>query len=83
MTESATATTAPEAFKLLETDNVSGIPAGWIDLVRAAEDGQTYEQIAAANTLPIGTVKSRIHRTRSRVIAQRVIATKAAEGGAE
>lgn len=71
-----TISTTAAPFKLLETDNISGIPAGWLDLVRAAQDGKTYDQIATANTLAVGTVKSRIHRTRSRILAQRAIAAK-------
>lgn len=65
-------------FKLLDTDNTAGIPAGWLSMLRRFADGKSYEDIAIEFDVPTGTVKSRIFRTRSRIVAQRALAIAAA-----
>lgn len=58
-------------FKLLETDDFKGIDPDRVAMLRAAEDGTAYQDLALAHGLTVGTVKSRIHRDRTRIAARR------------
>ncbi|QUS39521.1 hypothetical protein RPMA_12265 [Tardiphaga alba] len=63
-------------FALTDDDKAAfdALPAHWRSLLAAAGTGTNYEQLALDFNLKLGTVKSRIHRARSQIIAAREMA---------
>ena len=58
-------------FEILPTDDVAAIAADRLELLRMFESGKGYREIAAAKSIVIGTVKSRINRARKQILARR------------
>ena len=68
-------------FEILPTDDVTAVAADRLELLRMLEAGNGYREIAATKSLAIGTVKSRINRTRKKILARRETATSSVGGG--
>lgn len=62
-----------DGFTLQPADEaaLAALPDGWRALLEAAVDQVAYDNIASANRLPIGTVKSRVHRAKGKIEAAR------------
>lgn len=62
-----------EKFALRETDDLTGVTGSRLTMLEMSEKGESYEAIATALKLPIGTVKSNLSRIRARILARRLV----------
>jgi DNA-directed RNA polymerase specialized sigma24 family protein len=62
-----------QPFKLLPTDteHVGQLPKHFASVLSAFETYGRYDTVASVVGLPLGTVKSRLHRARARIVALR------------
>lgn len=69
-----------EPFKLLGSDDphLAKIPQRLTEPLCMAHAGNGYEFIASELKIPVGTVKSRIHRARERILVMRARTAAAA-----
>ncbi len=62
-------------FELIETDQILSewkISERIIDMLRDAESGLTYSEISIKHEIPIGTVRSRLSRARTKIENKRM-----------
>lgn len=67
-------------FRLLETDDLAvlgGNAAAIEAMVKDADEGMSYAEIAEKYQIKLGTVKSRLNRARLRILAGRETGTAA------
>jgi len=72
-----------QRFRLRDEDMpfVNLMSESWRRLLLSAQEGSSYVAIAADTFLPVGTVKSRIHRMRAAIIDHRAGKQRQREGG--
>ena len=60
-------------FSLLPTDveHVGKLPKHSVNILAAFESFGNYEDVSNSLGIPLGTVKSRLHRARAKVLASR------------
>lgn len=63
----------PSTFTLLptDTDAAAALPNKYVGVLWQALNGKGYADIAETLELPVGTVKSRLHRARALIVAAR------------
>lgn len=60
-------------FELLDSDKkyLVDMPARMVHILMSVQAGDSYANVAAAYNIPIGTVRSRVHRVKAYVLRKR------------